>query len=204
MKVLVWTSGISHWFHRLVNFFAELRCSCQILEGYFSRLSCFSQCNCYRHDALSSLICIINIFSFNTSGLDHQPNNRASPVLQHLLTSAVGPVWHNWTQSWDGDMPQHTNPYARFYHTVQRLYITSRAQMIVTRGKIIRKLGVQLGGSVEHPISAQAMISWFRTLSPKLGSVLTAGSLEPTSDAVSPSLSAPPTPASHSHSLSQK
>ena len=40
--------------------------------------------------------------------------------------------------------------------------------------------------SVKHPTSAQVMISRF------MGSVLTAQSLEPASDSVSPSLSAPP------------
>ena len=46
--------------------------------------------------------------------------------------------------------------------------------------------------SVEHPTSAQVMISQLVSLSPVLGSVLTAQSLEPALDSVSPSLSAPP------------
>ena len=46
--------------------------------------------------------------------------------------------------------------------------------------------------SVERLTSAQVMISQFVGSSPMLGSVLTAGSLEPASDSVSPSLSAPP------------
>ena len=45
---------------------------------------------------------------------------------------------------------------------------------------------------VKHPTSAQVMISWFVGLSPTLGSVLTAQSLEPASESVSPSLFAPP------------
>ena len=50
-----------------------------------------------------------------------------------------------------------------------------------------------LGGSVvQRPTSAQVMISQFMSTSPVLGSVLTAQSLEPASDPVSPSLSAPP------------
>ena len=40
--------------------------------------------------------------------------------------------------------------------------------------------------------SAQAMISWTAGSSPALGSVLTAQSLEPALDSVSPSLSSPP------------
>ena len=51
---------------------------------------------------------------------------------------------------------------------------------------------------VKHLISAQVMISWFASSSPALGSVLTAQSLEPASDSVSPSFSAPP----HSYSAS--
>ena len=46
--------------------------------------------------------------------------------------------------------------------------------------------------SVKRPASAQVMISWFVRSSPGLGSVLTAQSLEPASDSVSPSFSAPP------------
>ena len=50
-----------------------------------------------------------------------------------------------------------------------------------------------LGGAwvvqlVKHPTLAQVMLSWFRSSSPVSGSE----SLEPTSDSVSPSLSAPP------------
>ena len=46
--------------------------------------------------------------------------------------------------------------------------------------------------SVVHPTSAQVMISWSVSSSPASGSVLTAQSLEPVSDSVSPSLSDPP------------
>ena len=56
---------------------------------------------------------------------------------------------------------------------------------------------------VEHPTSAQVMILWPVSLSPVLGSVLTAQGLEPVSDSVSPSLSDPP-PFMLCLSLSQK
>ena len=46
--------------------------------------------------------------------------------------------------------------------------------------------------SVKRSTLAQVMISRFMGSSPVLGSVLTAWSLEPASDPVSPSLSAPP------------
>ena len=46
--------------------------------------------------------------------------------------------------------------------------------------------------SVKHPTSTQVMISRFVSSSPPSGSVLTAQSLEPALDSVSPSLSAAP------------
>ena len=45
---------------------------------------------------------------------------------------------------------------------------------------------------VKHPTSAQVMISRFVGSSPASGSVLTAQSLEPALDSMSPSLSVPP------------
>ena len=51
---------------------------------------------------------------------------------------------------------------------------------------------------VEQPTSAQVMISQFVSLSPVSGSVLTAQSLEPASESVTPSLSVP----SPAHALS--
>ena len=52
--------------------------------------------------------------------------------------------------------------------------------------------GTWVAQSVKRLILAQVMISQFLSSSPELGSVLTAWSLEPASDPVSPSLSAPP------------
>ena len=46
--------------------------------------------------------------------------------------------------------------------------------------------------SVEHPTLAQVMILQLMSSNPMSGPVLTAQSLEPASDSVSPSLSAPP------------
>ena len=54
------------------------------------------------------------------------------------------------------------------------------------------KRGVWVAQSVKCPTSAPVMISWFMSLSPVSGSMLTARSLEPASDSVSPSLSDPP------------
>ena len=63
--------------------------------------------------------------------------------------------------------------------------------------------GAWVAQSVKHPTSAQVMISRSVSLSPASGSVLTAQSLEPVSDSVSPSLSDPP-PFMLCLSLSQK
>ena len=53
-------------------------------------------------------------------------------------------------------------------------------------------MGAWMSQLVKCPTSAQVMISWFVSSSPASGSGLTAQSLEPASDSVSPSLSAPP------------
>ena len=58
--------------------------------------------------------------------------------------------------------------------------------------------------SVKCPTLAQVMILPFMSLSPALGSVRTAQSLEPALDSVSPSLSAPPPAITLSLSPSQK
>ena len=52
--------------------------------------------------------------------------------------------------------------------------------------------GAWVAQSVKHPTSAQVMISQSMSSSSAFGSVLTAWSLEPALDSVSPSLSAPP------------
>ena len=57
--------------------------------------------------------------------------------------------------------------------------------------KVFRR-GTWVVQSAKCPTSAQVMISRFVGSSPTSGSVLTAQSLEPISDSVSPSLSAPP------------
>ena len=56
---------------------------------------------------------------------------------------------------------------------------------IVTRGTWVAQ-------SAKRPTLAQVMISWSVGSSPAWGSVLTAQSLEPVSDSVSPSLCDPP------------
>ena len=58
--------------------------------------------------------------------------------------------------------------------------------------KIAKCRGAWVARLVKRPTSAQVMISQFVSLSPTLGSGLTAHSLEPASASVSPSLSASP------------
>ena len=65
------------------------------------------------------------------------------------------------------------------------------------------KRGAWVARSVKRPTSAQVKISRFMSSSPVSGSVLTAQSLEPVSDSVSPSLCDPP-PFMLCLSLSQK
>ena len=57
--------------------------------------------------------------------------------------------------------------------------------------KILHSRGAWVAQLVRCPTSAQVMISQFVSSSPTLGSVLTAQSLEPASDSLSPSLSLP-------------
>ena len=58
--------------------------------------------------------------------------------------------------------------------------------------KTTKSRGAWVAQSVEHLTSAQVVISRYVSSSPASGNVLTAQSLEPASDSVSPSLSAPP------------
>ena len=82
-----------------------------------------------------------------------------------------------------------------------------RTMLLATGGKVIlsRKWqrGARVAQSVERPASAQVMISRSVSSSAASGSVLTAQSLEPVSDSVSPSLSDLP-PFMLCLSLSQK
>ena len=59
-------------------------------------------------------------------------------------------------------------------------------------GRHEKRWGAWVAQSVKHPTSPQAVISRLVSSSPASGSVLTAQSLEPASDSVSPSLSSPP------------
>ena len=71
------------------------------------------------------------------------------------------------------------------------LALNSRKSRDVERCLTAR--GARVAQSVKHPTSAQVTISWFTSLSPVLGSMRTAQSLEPASDSVSPSLCTSPT-----------
>ena len=65
--------------------------------------------------------------------------------------------------------------------------------LCTVRGQTGTRDGLNLTAqSVKRLTSAQVMISRFVSSIPAWGSVLTAQSLEPASDSVSPSLSAPP------------
>ena len=70
--------------------------------------------------------------------------------------------------------------------------IKDSIQNLILTLKIMSICGAWVAQWVKHPTSAQVMISRFMSWSPASSSVLTARSLEPASDSVSPSLSAPP------------
>ena len=57
---------------------------------------------------------------------------------------------------------------------------------------MVKKWGAWVAQSIERLTAAQVMISWFVGWRPTSGSVMMAQSLEPDSDSVSSSLSAPP------------
>ena len=73
------------------------------------------------------------------------------------------------------------------------VFTKRRERTGVLNQKILSR-GAWVAQSVKRPTSAQVMISRFVGSSPALGSVPTAQSLEPASESVSPSLSAPPPP----------
>ena len=73
--------------------------------------------------------------------------------------------------------------------------MSKESALLIKPGKVLRRKLIQgawVAQLVEGPTSAQVMIMQFMSSSPASGSVLAAQSLEPASDSVSPSLSAPP------------
>ena len=81
--------------------------------------------------------------------------------------------------------------------------IGSHTSKLYINFKIVSSRGAWVAQLVKLLTSAQVMISQFVGLSPVSGSVLTAQSLEPALDSVSPSLSLP-FPCSYSVSLKNK
>ena len=75
-------------------------------------------------------------------------------------------------------------------YEVRSLFSLAEASGVDNLKNVMR--GAWVAQSVKRPTSAQVMISQSVSSSPKSGSLLTAQSLEPVSDSVSPSLSDPP------------
>ena len=79
--------------------------------------------------------------------------------------------------------------------------LTHALSSLSNKLKKTQSQGAWVAQLVKHPTLAQVMISYFMSLSPTSGSVLTSQSLDPALDSMSPSLSAPPQ--LHSASLSK-
>ena len=84
-----------------------------------------------------------------------------------------------------------------YLHTVYPLTAITRMLHLIPPTPLKKKKSQTMRGAwvaqlVERPTSTQVMISQSVSSSPVSGSVLTAQSLEPVSDSVFPSLSAPP------------
>ena len=74
-------------------------------------------------------------------------------------------------------------------HTTPSAHLNKKGRLLLKRTHL---RGTWVAQSVKCPTSAQVTISRFMSLSPVSGSVLTAQTLEPASDSVFLSLSAPP------------
>ena len=88
--------------------------------------------------------------------------------------------------NWKSSIPTSAHLYSLKF--ISQFSIVSDPIMDSIKGR----RGAWVAQSVKRPTSAQVMISRSVSSSPASGSVLTAQSLEPASDSVSPSLSAPP------------
>ena len=120
------------------------------------------------------------------------------------------PAWNQWKMAWDPSFgtwnarpgssiyrcqrgkkwwPKNIAP-PRYFSLIEALPTSIQSLIISLLKKLIR--GTWVAQLVERPTSVQVMVSRSVSLSPMSGSVLTARTLEPASDSVSPSLSAPP------------
>ena len=86
-----------------------------------------------------------------------------------------------------GETERRVRVSARYFYTCMGIHNYLKIKVIFTKER-----GAWVAQSVNHPTSAQVTISRSVGSSPASGSALTARSLEPASDSVSPSLSDPP------------
>ena len=82
--------------------------------------------------------------------------------------------------------------FKRIYHQISLSLFPHGKKRDSNNSPKIKRRAAWVALAAGHPTSAQVMISRFLSSSPASGSVPTAQSLEPASDSVFPSLSAPP------------
>ena len=127
----------------------------------------------------------------NSSSILHRArtnNPKICMELEKIPNSQSNPEKEN--QSWRHHNPGLQPVLQSCTHQGSMVLAQKQTNRSMEQNRKLRGAGVaQLVGC---PTSAQVMISRFVSLSPAPGSVLTAQSLMPVSDSVSPSLSAPP------------
>ena len=166
---------------------------------------------------ISSRVCSVSFFSRkclevwnSNSGQNTKYQRTVQAYVEVIYLSKsemlTGP-WHPQNSSWRG--PDCDSPWAQSRPRATGLGATlpktvvlfARSSQSTWTGKTdthrdtirnARVGGTWVARSVKQPTSAQVVVSPFVSSSPVSGSVLTAQSLEPASDSVSPSLSAPP------------
>ena len=112
------------------------------------------------------------------------------PCASITKTTVIKQIKQRWNRKWQKTHWLRTEPTDAFLSGWRCCIFSKSIFWLKTQNKT-KNLKGHLGGPVGYT-SAQVTIARFTSSNPASGSVLTAQGLEPASDAVSPSLSAPP------------